>query len=608
MAQSDPDPTPWYLREEAQITTTPDRPPIPQVPDSAPPSVEAFLTVLSQDYGLDNLDVFDLTVLDPLHPQSVDNQPFDYIIIGTGKSEKHVYKAGQELKHFIKHNFNQLAKINGLVNSTPSAVSRRRMLKRSNKNPLATDNDYGKPANSWVMCETGVDHICIHVLTEGRRDELDIESLFGEFGESGDTFGTGETLDAEVSENSESNSTGETVETVDTVETFQFDESTPGPAGETKATLTADTAEVNEITNSETTNKADESIPETTPRQIPEFFLARRRLHTKANLASTYEDLLQASPNTDPQLFIVDFETKFTPSLENYSLRAQFYGVVHILSPTTVPLSKVQQAFFDKYEDLDVVLNSDLHGERINDVVQFMKLLIDSPELGSGKDRSDTSYDLLSNFVMNIYRFSGDSIKLDAVPELVPLLWKLGFTSDSELPELGPSVVDETIYGETSGYDSQYNTSTAAENRARDVIDLLNYYMSIQQTPQTLSKSVRELQLFSYGNSGLWDQFWDHWNESINLLNDQNNFNHWLRLVVYLGLRADFAANKTFIDKYWKNTTELSGGFIENYTSHSGTLSETETYHVKLAVAKILNSVASHLNSRQIDEVRAFIK
>lgn len=138
----------------------------------------SFLELVANDYGFDDLTLFDMTSLDPSHDYSSSNQPARYIIVATGKSEKHIMKAAGELRSHIKHSFNHLPLIEGMVTGGSSPRARRRMLRRSRKGPMATDNDYGRLANSWVMCETGVDGIFVHLLTGDRRAELNLESLW----------------------------------------------------------------------------------------------------------------------------------------------------------------------------------------------------------------------------------------------------------------------------------------------------------------------------------------------------------------------------------------------------------------------------------------------
>jgi hypothetical protein len=101
---------------------------LPQLPEGSPVSVEKFINVLAYDYGFDNIKIFDLSLLDEDHNFSTKNQSSRYIMIGTGKSEKHIYKAGVELRNFIKHTYHVLPLMEGLTSQEMSPLARRRCL------------------------------------------------------------------------------------------------------------------------------------------------------------------------------------------------------------------------------------------------------------------------------------------------------------------------------------------------------------------------------------------------------------------------------------------------------------------------------------------------
>lgn len=170
---------PWYLRDDAASPLAETaKVELPAVPESAPKTITSFLELVAKDYGFDNLVLFDMTQLDSDHDYSTHHQPAKYILIASGKSEKHIMKAASQLRTHIKHTYDHLPSIEGMVTGGTSPRARRRMLRRSRKGPMATDNEYGKAANSWVMCETGVDDLFIHMLTADRRQELNLESLW----------------------------------------------------------------------------------------------------------------------------------------------------------------------------------------------------------------------------------------------------------------------------------------------------------------------------------------------------------------------------------------------------------------------------------------------
>ncbi|EGW34329.1 uncharacterized protein SPAPADRAFT_59743 [Spathaspora passalidarum NRRL Y-27907] len=171
---------PWYLREDASSQIRTVEVELPEVPEHAPATVADFLHVVGQEYGMSDIKLYDLSELPEDHTYSVTNQPFKYIIICSGKSEKHIYKAASELRYRIKHERGYLPSMEGRVSSALNALARRRLMKRAGKGPAATDNEFGLGKNSWVMCDTGVDGIVVHMLTPDRREHLKLESLWSE--------------------------------------------------------------------------------------------------------------------------------------------------------------------------------------------------------------------------------------------------------------------------------------------------------------------------------------------------------------------------------------------------------------------------------------------
>lgn len=170
---------PWYLRDDSSSPLLEKKEvELPEIPTNAPPTLEPFLRLLANDYGLVDINLFDLTALPKSHPFSLVHQPMNYVILATGKSPKHIYKAASELRHHIKHTHGLLALMEGAVSSGVSPAARRRLLRRARKGPSATDNEYGRLANTWVVCNTMVDNIHIHMLTNERREELDLETVY----------------------------------------------------------------------------------------------------------------------------------------------------------------------------------------------------------------------------------------------------------------------------------------------------------------------------------------------------------------------------------------------------------------------------------------------
>lgn len=540
---------PWYLREEVNTSADADNDiEVPDVPENSPESLAKFLNLAAKDYGLQDIQLYDLTTLDKDHPHSIENQPFDYIIIATGKSEKHVFKAGNELKHFIKHTYSTQAKVNGLVSAAPNPVTRRRMIKRANKSPPATDNDFGMSANSWVMCETSVDNICIHVLTQLRRQELNLESLW-------------------VPEDNN---------------------------GEFKTNY-------NELYNKDTSD-------------VPSFFLSRRQFHTSArnlNLSAIDGILSQKEITNDlAKEHIQSYESNFKGVLfSDYDSRNEFYRLLHVVSPTVVSLSQVRDVILEKYTNLELLssVGGDMSKEKAKDVVVFMKTLLDTSEIASAfteKEIADERYDQLSQFVAHLYRLTDDSLDLHTIPEFIPLLWRLSFIEETKGAELGSSIVNQVMSGDRQWENIEFKTFLNAENRSRDINDVIELYASSFKS--IISSSVRELQLFTYGNAGNWQNFWKTW-ELINLLAKKQDFNTWLSLTSYLALRNSPEANSYFLKNVFKSSSTISGSLLSNYETNRDNISDSDKEILKESLLLILSSASATQTVPNGDEIKQII-
>ncbi|CUM49319.1 ATPase synthesis protein 25, mitochondrial [Debaryomyces fabryi] len=550
---------PWYLRDDSSSPLLETKKvELPVVPDHAPTTVQTFLELLSDEYGLEDIELFDLTQLGPENEYHADNQPSDYMIICTGKSEKHIYKASNELRTYIKHNFELIPKIEGMASNSKTPAARRRMLRRARKGPLATDNDYGRTPNSWVMCDTAVNNICIHILTESRRDELNLESLW--------------CREEDIEKYSRSESAAEESDDI-FIGIRRFHTMTPF----------ARHYQQTRLYSSSSSNEALEAS-----------------LHKLSVGNLTTEDLKQQ---------IKSFEADFhDPSIKDYNTRFNFYRSIHIQNPDVVSFDELTFILLDKYSSLKIILNNDIDvsKERIQDTVDFMKLLIDSPEIRRQFDLSnskgvnayaDELYDTLSQFLSTLFRFSKEQIDISRHPEFLPLLWRLSFVQKKDTV-IGSRMIDDIIYqeGDIPNLPGQPSIFQA-KNRARDILDLINYYNQKIDENALPTNSFKELLLFTYGNAGDWAKFWNTWEVSFNLLNNskidsKSSIKNWVRLIVYLAIRNDRSAIVYFLNNYWNCSTSIAGSFIDDFELNNNAFSsDEEKRSFKSSVNKMLNSI-----------------
>ncbi|CUM68141.1 uncharacterized protein PRCAT00005858001 [Priceomyces carsonii] len=556
---------PWYLRDDIASSSIEKKVvELPPVPEGAPSTVAEFLNLLSNDYGLRDIQLFDLRKTDSDENRyASEDRLCDFVIICTGKSERHNYKAADEMKRYIKHEHNHLSKLEGLVSGVTSPVERRRMLRRARKGPLATDNDYGKAPNSWVMCDTEIDNIIVHILTKQRREELNLESLFTSQDETGDT-------------------------------------------------------------KRDVSNLTSDNI----------FSGIRRHFHTKSafhdekSIASSasLKDLVKNLLNEQSAIstailysYLGKCDALFeNPSLDDYNVKYELYKAMHLINPEVVSFEKAESAILEKYSSLPIALNSDVdfENERLNDVLKYMKLLIDSPELRAQFEENKYLYcdalcDKLSDFVSVLFRFSNQQLNLASHPEFIMLLWHLSYIEIGH-KIIGSRDIDEVLYGNQPLESKDSSPSIAqAGNRARDIRDLINIYNEVADYFPTMS--LKELQLFTYGNAGNWPKFWREWEISFNLIPSQVSnsgtlVRNWVRIAIYLAMRNDKTALLYFLNNYWSNSTSIARSFIRDFKTNNETFnSKKEQKSFQEAITRILKLV-SRDEHPGFPHVRAFIE
>lgn len=559
--------TPWYLRDENSSDLVESREiQIPDVPEGAPQSLHEFLFLVAQEYGLKDILIFDMKEMETERENQIDTNSAYYNIIATGKSEKHVFNAANELRKYIKKDYSKLPKFEGIVTVGKNSRSRRRMRRNAGKGLLATDNEYGQPANSWIICNTDIDNIVIHMLTDERRQQLNLESLWCK----------------------------------------------------------------EEDKLSYEKNQVIYENPD-------DIFIGIRRMHTTTPFARLFqsrkfncgkpflynvglkENFVNEPPHED-KAYKKSSEQAPEDVFSDIKKRFETERDVHLLDPKKVSLVQVESTLLRKYNCLPLVLNSDfpLSEHMHHDVVDYIKLLIDSPEISAKYDLQDNQqqniycddlYDRLANFTSTLFCFSSHELNLFENRELIPLLWRMSYIQ-LEGPTIGPKLIDNIIFDahpilKTSGSP----TIKQVGNRARDVLDLIHYYAHRAGGDVML---LDELVLFTYGNAGKWDKFWNTWNVRFNLLRERGDkcLTLWVRLAVYLACRQDLGSMMHFLNNYWDSSAIEGGSFERDFEMANfnfGHQQEKECFISALRV--ILESITEAQGNLEIYSlVRDFIE
>ncbi|KAI5948848.1 ATP25 [Candida theae] len=365
--------TPWYLRKENSSQSgqvTHDK--FPELPYGTPQGIKDLLTLLVKKYGLTSLKVYDLAALPADHPKYTDEQsPQRFIILASGKSEKHIYKASYELKQHVKHEYGYLPRIEGMTSNAISTRARRRLAKRARQGPPATHNDFGIGQNSWVRCELGVEGAVVHILSDERRVELNLESLFEEEGG-----------DVEVPH----------VETPTQKRTYEDTESVFFGLRRHFHTSSSrqDVAQLKSIVKSCAENPSDKSL----------------------------------------ELFKNDFDSTFTgASVEEWSEKFALYKLLHLRDPSIASFKDLEKVLLEKHASIQLLGEEiNWNQEIVNDVIRYMEAVLDINEPLPASEKLS----MLSSFISRITSFSRDELHFFAVDKFQALLWSL--TCDEYVP------------------------------------------------------------------------------------------------------------------------------------------------------------------------------
>ena len=199
-----PEEKPWFLDEEPpRHPSSLHKPTLPNVPDDAPPMLEAMLKYVYEDMGLDELSMLDLRDLDP--PASLG--PNLIMLFATARSERHLHVSSGRFVRWLKREHNVGARAEGLIGAAELKTKLRRLRKKAKlmgqntnivpggdngistgwicvnfRTATSTNADSVTFDESGRMSGFGASEngttIVVQCMTEARRAELDLEKLW----------------------------------------------------------------------------------------------------------------------------------------------------------------------------------------------------------------------------------------------------------------------------------------------------------------------------------------------------------------------------------------------------------------------------------------------
>lgn len=160
---------PWYLAEKT-VTAEHENPKMPSVAN-APPMLKKITEFVTTELNLQDVEIVDRRQEDsPIGPV--------IMILGTGKSSRHIGKAAQRLSTYIKHEFRTTASKDGVLSANFLRLFQRREQNRlQNKRLPIMERQRPAKVASWVVLDTKLGGIHVHIMDAERRRSLDLENL-----------------------------------------------------------------------------------------------------------------------------------------------------------------------------------------------------------------------------------------------------------------------------------------------------------------------------------------------------------------------------------------------------------------------------------------------
>lgn len=202
--EGEEDEKPWFLDvEPPRHAPAQHKEDLPQAPEDAPALLGPLIQYVHEDMGLDELSLLDLRDMDP--PASLG--PNLIMLFATARSERHLHISSARCIRWLKRNFKVSAKADGLIGPGELKTKLRRLRKKAKlmgaNTAMIPGGDNGI-STGWVCVNFTTNNsgeaesahfdedgrisgfgsaqsgttVVLQCLTEGRREELDLETLW----------------------------------------------------------------------------------------------------------------------------------------------------------------------------------------------------------------------------------------------------------------------------------------------------------------------------------------------------------------------------------------------------------------------------------------------
>ncbi|CAR29196.1 ZYRO0G02948p [Zygosaccharomyces rouxii] len=166
---------PWYLKvgdRERALKQSIFKAQEINYPSNSPDSLRHISQYLCDELGLSDIIIFDLRKGEF---ETAAAKISDFMVIATARSPKHCQTSFDKLNSLIKQEYESVAYVEGQFNAREEKKRQRRLARKPKLSSNSTSN---VPTESWFLIDCKVDKIFVNILTENRRQEINLEELY----------------------------------------------------------------------------------------------------------------------------------------------------------------------------------------------------------------------------------------------------------------------------------------------------------------------------------------------------------------------------------------------------------------------------------------------
>ena len=150
-------------------------------PADSPQSLEVIATFLRDKLGLQDIIIFDMRESRDSRTKAA-AKISDFMIMATAKSGRHGHKSFIEVNTLLKQRFGTVGQVEGHTSANELRRRQKRLARHTNLSKsmgsrLATTRG-GSNTESWYMIDCRLDNIFVNILTEKKRQEMNLEELY----------------------------------------------------------------------------------------------------------------------------------------------------------------------------------------------------------------------------------------------------------------------------------------------------------------------------------------------------------------------------------------------------------------------------------------------